>query len=186
MTGQNSTVEGMPGRYATALFELAQDAKALDGVAQHLDGFITLMNESKDLSRLVRSPVFSADDQLRAVSAVMEKAGIDGLTANFIKLAARNRRLFAIDDMASAYRSLLASARGEVSAQVTSALPLSAAQVKSLKASLKAAVGSDVQLESSVDETLLGGLVVKVGSRMVDTSLRTKLNNLKHAMKEVG
>lgn len=186
MTGQKFTVEGMPGRYATALFELADEAKALDAVAGDLDSIQALLEESADLTRLVLSPVFSADDQMRAIAVVLERAGIGGLAANFINLVARNRRLFAVQEMISAYRQLLAAARGEIAAEVTSAHALNDKQVKALKTSLKAVVGRDVLLESSVDPALLGGLIVKVGSRMIDSSLRTKLNNLKIAMKEVG
>jgi F-type H+-transporting ATPase subunit delta len=186
VTGQKFTVEGMPGRYATALFELADEAKALDAVAGDLDSIQALLEESADLTRLVLSPVFSADDQMRAIAVVLERAGIGGLAANFINLVARNRRLFAVQEMISAYRQLLAAARGEIAAEVTSAHALNDKQVKALKTSLKAVVGRDVLLESSVDPALLGGLIVKVGSRMIDSSLRTKLNNLKIAMKEVG
>ncbi len=186
MAGQDSIVEGMPGRYATALFELARDEKALDEVEAALGGFRDMLDESEDLMRLVRSPVFSADEQSRAITAVLDKAGIAGLAANFIKLATQNRRLFAVRDMIGAFQQLLANERGEVTAEVSSAHKLTAAQIKSLKAALKSSVGRDVQLDSTVDPELLGGLVVKVGSRMIDSSLRTKLNNLKHAMKEVG
>jgi len=173
----------MPGRYATALFELAQEAKSLDQVAADLDAFKKMLDESEDLVRLVRSPVFAAHDQIRALDALFAKAGIKGLAANFIRLAARNRRLFAIADMIADYRALLAAQRGEISAEVTSADKLSARQVSRLKAELKAAVGRDVLLAQKVDPAILGGLIVKVGSRMVDSSLATKLNTLKVAMK---
>lgn len=186
MTGQGFTVEGMPGRYATALFELARDEGALEDVETALAGFRDMLDESEDLSRLVRSPVFSADEQSRALDAVLDKAGISGLAANFLRLAARNRRLFAVREMIGAYRALLAAERGEVTAKVTSAKKLTIAQTKSLAEALKASMGQDVQLEAEVDRHILGGLVVTVGSRMIDTSVRTKLNNLKIAMKEVG
>ena len=186
MAAQDSTVEGVSGRYATALFELALEAKSLDDVGAALDAFQDMLEMSTDLTRLVRSPVFSADDQNRAINAVIEKAGITGLAANFIGLVARNRRLFAVSDMIRDYRKLLAVHRGEITAQVASAEKLSEAQVAALKEALKEKVGRDVQLDASVDPALLGGLIVKVGSRMIDTSLRTKLNNLKIAMKEVG
>ncbi len=186
MAAQESTVEGVSGRYATALFELALEAKSLDEVGSDLDGFQAMLDDSADLLRLVRSPVFSANDQNRAVRAVVDKAGIGGLASNFIGLVAKNRRLFAVSDMIRDYRKLLAAHRGEVTAEVTSAEKLSDAQVTALKAALKEKVGRDVLLDAQVDPALLGGLVVKVGSRMIDTSLRTKLNNLKIAMKEVG
>lgn len=176
----------MAGRYATALFELALEAKTLKQVEADLAGFVAMLDASEDLTRLVRSPVFSAEEQQRALAAVLKKAGIGGLTASFLGLVARNRRLFAVRDMAGAFRALLARHRGEVTAEVASAAKLSPAQVKALKAALKAAVGQDIQMSTEVDPALLGGLVVRLGSRMIDTSLRTRLNNLKFAMKEVG
>jgi F-type H+-transporting ATPase subunit delta len=176
----------MPGRYATALFELAEADQAFDEVERDLARFGEMMDSSEDLVRMVRSPVFSADEQERAVAAVLDKAGIGGLTGNFIKLVARNRRLFAIRDMIRSYRALLAEHRGEVTAEVTSAEKLSDAQLDALKDELRISIGRDVQIETRIDASLLGGLVVKVGSRMVDSSLRTKLQSLKIAMKEVG
>jgi F-type H+-transporting ATPase subunit delta len=173
----------MPGRYATALFELAQEAGSLDQVAGDLDSFARMMDQSEDLTRLVKSPVFAAQDQVRALEALFARAGIKGLAASFISLAARNRRLFAISDMIAGYRTLMAAQRGEIAAEVTSAEKLSASQVARLKAELKAAAGSDVLLTQTVDPSILGGLIVKIGSRMVDSSLATKLNNLKVAMK---
>jgi F-type H+-transporting ATPase subunit delta len=176
----------MPGRYATALFELAEADQAFDEVERDLARFGGMMDSSEDLARMIRSPVFSADEQERAVAAVLDKAGIGGLTGNFIKLVARNRRLFAIRDMIKSYRALLAEHRGEVTAEVTSAETLSDAQLGALKDELRISIGRDVQIETRIDASLLGGLVVKVGSRMVDSSLRTKLQSLKIAMKEVG
>jgi F-type H+-transporting ATPase subunit delta len=134
----------------------------------------------------VRSPVFGAGEQIAALDAIFAQAGIKSIAANFIKLAAKNRRLFAVRDMINAFRALAAQARGQVAAEVVSAEKLSAAQITALKQALKAALGKDVMLDQRVDPSLIGGLMVKVGSRMIDTSLRTKLNSLKHAMKEVG
>jgi F-type H+-transporting ATPase subunit delta len=181
-----NTVTGVAERYATALFELAVESDALAPVGAELQRFETLMGESADLARLVRSPVYSAEEQLRAVTAILDKAGITGPAANLIKVAARNRRLFAVPDMIRSYRQLHARQRGEVSAEVTSAEPLGDVHVTALKEALKASIGKDVDLAAKVDPALLGGLIVKVGSRMIDTSLRTKLNSLKIAMKEVG
>lgn len=183
MSANTDIATGMPGRYALALFELAGETKKADAVSADLDRFMALVEGSDDLSRLVRSPVFGADEQISALEAILAKAKITGISANFIKLAAQNRRLFAIGDMIKAYRALLSAARGEVSAEVTSAEKLSAAQLTKIKSALKAAVGSDVSLTTHVDETILGGLIVKVGSRMVDNSLRTKLQSMKIAMK---
>jgi len=177
---------GVAVRYATALFELARDEGALDQVEADLKGFAGLVEESADLQRLVRSPVFSAEDQLRAITAVLEKAEIGGLVGNLIKVAAHNRRLFAVPDMIVAFGRLLARHRGEVSAEVTSAEPLSEAHIAGLKAALKDSLGKDVALDARVDPSLIGGLIVRVGSRMIDGSIKTKLNSLKLAMKEVG
>ncbi|MDA7948503.1 MAG: F0F1 ATP synthase subunit delta [Hyphomicrobiaceae bacterium] len=186
MAGEDPIIAGMAGRYALALFELALEAKKLKAVEADLTSFAGLLEGSPDLNRLVRSPVFSAEEQARAVAAIAKSAKLSPLTTNFLQLIANNRRLFAISDMIRAFNALVARHRGEVTAEVTSANKLSAEQTKTLKAALKSAVGQDVQITSHVDPAVLGGLVVKVGSRMIDTSLKTKLNNLQYAMKEVG
>jgi F-type H+-transporting ATPase subunit delta len=176
----------MAGRYAAALFELAKDEKQLPQVEADLKSFQAMLDESGDLRRLVRSPVISADDQARALAAVLGKAGFSGLTANFFRLIARNRRLFAAGDMIRGFRALLARERGEISADVASAHALSPEQLNALKDVLRVQMGKDVQVATRVDPNLLGGLVVKVGSRMIDSSLRTKLDNLRVAMKGIG
>lgn len=186
MAGEVDTPSGVAGRYATALFELALVEKALETVEQDLNRFASALDAVEDLRRLVRSPVFTAEEQQRAIAAILDKMEIEGLTANFLKLIARNRRLYAAPDMIKAFRALLARHRGQASAEVTSALLLTEGQLRALQTALKAALHKDVQLDQKVDATLLGGLVVKVGSRMVDSSLRTKLNSLKQTMKEVG
>ena len=176
----------MSGRYATALFELARDEKSIDAVKADLDQFDAMLNDSADLKRLVRSPVFAADTQSKALSAVLDKAGITGISANFLKVLTANRRLFAVSDVIRAFRALVARFKGEASADVTVAEPLSDKNLDALKTALKAVSGKDVTLHVKVDPSIIGGLVVKLGSRMVDSSLRTKLNSIKHAMKEVG
>jgi F-type H+-transporting ATPase subunit delta len=186
VAGEVDTPSGVAGRYATALFELALDEKALETVEQDLSRFASALDAVEDLRRLVRSPVFTAEEQQRAIAAILDKMKIEGLTANFLKLIARNRRLYAAPDMIKAFRALLARHRGQASAEVTSALSLTEGQLRALQTALTAALHKDVQLDQKVDTTLLGGLVVKVGSRMVDSSLRTKLNSLKQTMKEVG
>ena len=186
MAGEVDTSSGVAGRYATALFELALEQQALDQVAVDLNRFNEALDAFDDLLRLVKSPVFSAEEQGRALAAILEQLKIEGLTRNFLLLAAKNRRLFATPDMIRAFRAMLARHRGEMSATVTAAAKLTESQVTALRQALKAALGKDIMLEERVDAGLLGGLVVKVGSRMVDTSLRTKLNSLKVAMKEVG
>jgi F-type H+-transporting ATPase subunit delta len=183
---EEQTVSGVAGRYATALFELALEEKALDQVASDLNRFNEALDAFDDLVRLVKSPVFSAEEQGRALAAILEQLKIEGLTRNFLLLVAKNRRLFATPDMIRAFTAMLARHRGEIGATVTAASKLTESQVTALKQALKAALGKDVLLEQRVDPSLLGGLVVKVGSRMIDSSLRTKLNSLKVAMKEVG
>jgi F-type H+-transporting ATPase subunit delta len=180
------TSSGVAGRYATALFELALEEKALDTVANDLNRFNQALDAFEDLTRLVKSPVFTAEEQGRALAAILDKIEIEGLTKNFLLLVAKNRRLFAAPDMIRAFRAMLARHRGEASASVVAASKLNEAQVMALKQALKAALGKEVMLEERVDPALLGGLVVRVGSRMVDSSLRTRLNTLKVAMKEVG
>jgi len=186
VAAEDSSVSGVSGRYATALFELARDQKSVDAVKADLDRFDALLNESADLKRLVRSPVFSAGSQQKALTAVLDKVGISGVSANFLKVLTANRRLFAVTDVIRAFRALVARFKGEASADVTVAEPLSERNLDSLKAALKSVTGKDVALNVKVDPSIIGGLVVKLGSRMVDSSLRTKLNSIKHAMKEAG
>jgi F-type H+-transporting ATPase subunit delta len=175
----------MAGRYGNALFELARDSKAVDAVKADLERFDALIADNPDLNRLVRSPVFGADEQLRALAAILDKAGIKGLAANFLRVITTNRRLFAVRDMIRAYRVLAARQKGEVTAEVTVAEPLSDKNVGALKDALKSVTGGkDIDLDMNVDPAIIGGLIVKVGSRMVDSSLRTKLNAIKIAMKE--
>ena len=177
----------MAGRYAGALFELALESKAVDAVKADLEKFDALVAASADLNRLVRSPVFGADEQTKALSAVLERAGIAGLAAKFLKVIASNRRLFAVRDMIRAFRTLVARWKGEVTAEVTVAEQLGAKHLDSLKNALKSVTGGKtIDLNVKVDPAIIGGLVVKLGSRMVDSSLRTKLNAIKHAMKEAG
>jgi F-type H+-transporting ATPase subunit delta len=186
VAAEDTSVSGVSGRYATALFELARDQKAVDEVKADLDRFEALLGESADLKRLVRSPVFAADAQSKALSAVLAKAGIAGISANFLKVLTANRRLFAVADVIRAYRVLVAKFKGETTADVTVAEALSDKNLDALKVALKSVTGKDVALNVKVDPSIIGGLVVKLGSRMVDGSLRTKLNSIKHAMKEAG
>jgi len=181
----DTIVSGMAGRYATALFELADEAGAIDSVKADLDRLAALIAESADLARLVKSPVFTADEQLSAVTAILAKAEIAGLAGNFVKLVAKNRRLFALPGMIADFAALAAAKRGETTAKVTVAAPLSDEHLDALKATLAEKTGKDVQLDVTVDPSILGGLIVKLGSRMVDASLKTKLNSIRHAMKEV-
>jgi F-type H+-transporting ATPase subunit delta len=184
MAGEDSIVSGMAGRYATALFELALEEKATDKVRADLDAFDKAIEDNADLQRLVRSPVFGADEQLKALSAILDKAGIKGIAANFLRVITTNRRLFAVRDVIRGFRALVAKHKGEVSADVTVAEQLSDKNLAALKSALNSVTGKDVDLNVKVDPAIIGGLVVKLGSRMIDTSLRTKLNSIKYAMKE--
>jgi F-type H+-transporting ATPase subunit delta len=174
----------MAGRYATALFELALEANAIDAVTADLAKFDAMVADSADLQRLVRSPVFGADEQGRAIASILDKAGIGGLAAKFLKLVTSNRRLFAVREITRGYKALVARHKGEVTAQVTVADKLNDARLNEIKSALKTVTGKDVQVDVQVDPAIIGGLIVKVGSRMVDSSLRTKLNAIKFAMKE--
>jgi F-type H+-transporting ATPase subunit delta len=186
VAGDATDVTGMAGRYASALFDLAKESGAVEAVEKDLARFAAMLDGSPDLQRLVRSPVFSSEDQSKAVTAVLDRAGIGGLAGNFIKLVAANRRLFAIRDMITGFKAAAARARGEVTASVTVAEPLADKHLESLRQALREVTGKDVRLAVKVDPSILGGLVVQLGSRMVDTSLKTKLNGIRHAMKEVG
>lgn len=183
---QGTWVSGVAQRYATALFELAQENGAIDAVATSLDAFNGLIGESEDLARLIESPAFTAEEQVAAVNAILAKAGIAGIAANFIGLVASKRRLFALPGMIQGYKRLVAQAKGIVSAEVTLAEEPSAKRLDEIRAALAGVAGKDVDLTVKIDPALIGGLIVKMGSRMVDASLKTKLNSIRLAMKEVG
>jgi F-type H+-transporting ATPase subunit delta len=186
LAADQTTTTGIAGRYATALFELANEQKALDEVQADLATIMAMLDESADLEAVVRSPVLGRDEQARAMDAVLEAGGVGRMVRNFTGVVAQNRRLFALRGMIRAYNALLAQHRGEVAATVTSAVALTDEQRDKLAAALKQAVGRDVNIETSVDENLIGGMVVRVGSRMVDFSLATKLASLRLSMKGVG
>jgi F-type H+-transporting ATPase subunit delta len=186
VAAEDPSVSGVSGRYATALFELARDQKSVDSIKVDLDRFEAMLVDSADLRRLVRSPVFAAEAQLRALSAVLDQTGISGISANFLKVLTANRRLFAVGDVIRAFRALVAKFKGEATADVTVAETLNDKNLDALKTALRTVTGKDVALNVKVDPSIIGGLVVKLGSRMVDSSLRTKLNSIKHAMKEAG
>jgi F-type H+-transporting ATPase subunit delta len=186
VTGEEAVVSGMAGRYATALFEVAREERAIDTVKGDLERFEGLLGESPDLVRLVRSPVFSAEQQGKALVAVLALAGIGGLAAKFLQLLAANRRLFAVRETIRGFRALVARHKGEVTADVTLAERPSDQQLAAIMDALRAVSGKDVQVDLKVDPSIIGGLIVKLGSRMIDSSLRTKLKSIKHAMKEVS
>ncbi len=175
----------MAGRYATALFDLALEQRALDAVKADLETFEALLDGNPDLARMVSSPVFTAAEQENSLKALLDKAGIGGLAANFLKFVAQKRRLFSVRLMIRGFKAMVARHRGEVRAEITVAEPLAGKHLEALKDALKSITGGkEVDLDIKVDPAIIGGLVVKVGSRMVDSSLRTKLNSIKYAMKE--
>jgi F-type H+-transporting ATPase subunit delta len=174
---------GLAGRYATAVFELAEEENALDAVAADFAALRHAMHGSPELARLVRSPAFSREDQARALEALLLKMNAAPLTRKFVALLAAKRRLFALEGIIGAYNRKLARLRGEVEAEVTSARPLSSNETEDLKRVLKSQLGREPRLQTRVDPALLGGLVVKLGSRMIDSSIRTKLNGIRTAMR---
>jgi F-type H+-transporting ATPase subunit delta len=183
LASEGAGASGLAERYAAALFELADERHALDPVAGDLRELRTMLQQSSDLVRLLRSPVLSRDEQGRAVAALAERAGLSELTRNFLGVVAANRRLFAVPAMIEAYLRQLAERRGEVTAQVTVAQPLTEARQAALTEQLRRAVGSRVAVDIRVDPALLGGMIVKVGSRMVDASLSSRLQRLRLAMR---
>ncbi len=181
-SGQTVT-SSLSGRYATALFELALERDAIDAIAADLGYLEAMIGESEELRYLIQSPLFSRDDQKKALAALSEKAGLSEIVRNTLGVIAENRRLFALEDVIKVYRTLVSEHRGEIEARVTSATTLSAAQGDALEVALKKTIGSTVTVTTEVDPDLLGGMVVRVGSRMIDSSLRTKLQRLQLAMK---
>lgn len=183
MASTDQTVSGVPGRYASALFELASEEKSTAETGDKLALIGAAIEAAPDLKRLVLSPVYSSADQIAALEGVAAALGISGTPLNFLRLVAKNRRLAGLPGMIRGYSTLLATSRGEVAGEVTSAAALTGEQLGALKSALKASIGRDVALSAKVDPSILGGLIVKVGSRMMDNSLKTKLDNLKIAMK---
>jgi F-type H+-transporting ATPase subunit delta len=179
-------VSGLAERYAAALFELADERRMLDEVASDLRQLRAMLAASPDLARLVRSPILTRGEQSKAIAALVERAGFTPLVRDFLAVVAKNRRLFAVPAMIEAYLRNLAERRGEVTAEVTAALPLSEAQLGLLSEQLRRSVGRRVSLEVKVDPGLIGGLIVKLGSRMIDGSLKSKLRRLQLAMKGIG
>ena len=185
MAAQSTGQSDLAKRYATAFFALALEQDQLDQLAEELNDLGGLMDASADLARLVRSPIVTRADQGAAMAAIITRAGMSNLVGNLVGLMAQNRRLFALKDTIAAFQTLVAGHRGEVSAEVTSASELKPTHLSAVKEALKKIVGRDVALETTVDPSLIGGLIVKVGSRMIDNSLRTKLENLELAMKGI-
>lgn len=186
MSESQSISTGIAGRYATALFELAREDKGLEALESDADALGAALDGSDDLSAFVASPIYGREEQENAIEAVGEAMGLSTMTVNTLRLMAQKRRLFILPNLVRELRDRIAAEKGEVTADVASATALSDAQKDKLAETLKASVGKDVKLNLTVDESLIGGLVVKVGSQMIDTSIRSKLAALQNTMKEVG
>ncbi|WP_028913891.1 F0F1 ATP synthase subunit delta [Pseudorhodobacter ferrugineus] len=186
MSESASISSGIAARYATALFELAKESKGLKALEGDIGALDATLASSADLNALISSPVYTRDDQGKAIAAIAAKMGLSPLMVNTLALMAQKRRLFVLPQLTKIVQDLISEEKGEVTAEVTSAAKLSAAQAKELAATLKASVGKDVKLKTAVDESLIGGLIVKLGSTMIDTSVKAKLAALQNAMKEVG
>jgi len=182
VASNSSSSSQLAGRYASALFSLADEKKKLPAVAGDLEVLATALSESDDLQRLINSPVIGVEAQEQAMDAILKKTKADKITKNFVSVVAQNARLFVLPEIITAFQTELSKRNGEVTAEVTSARELTKTQTTALEKQLKAVVGSDVKINTTVDESILGGLIVKVGSRMIDSSLKTKLSNLQLAL----
>jgi F-type H+-transporting ATPase subunit delta len=186
LASETTGVSGLAERYAAALFDLADEHRTLDQIATELRELRAMFRTSGDLLRLIRSPVLSRDQQSKAIEAIAEHAGLSPLVRSFLGVVARNRRLFAVPAMIEVFLARLAERRGEVTAEVVAAQPLSEAQLAELNDKLHQSIGSRVSVDLHVDPSLIGGLVVKLGSRMVDGSVKSKLQRLQLAMKSIA
>ena len=186
MSEPASISSGIAARYATALFDLAKEEKGLKALEADVDALDAALTLSPDLLAMILSPIVSRDEQFAAIGAIAAKMKLSTYVASTLQLMASKRRLFVVPNLLVDLRARIAAEKGEVTAEVTSAAALTADQAKKLSATLKASVGKDVKLKTAVDETLIGGLVVKLGSTMIDTSIKSKLAALQNAMKEVG
>ncbi|MBN2907761.1 MAG: F0F1 ATP synthase subunit delta [Rhodobacteraceae bacterium] len=186
MSEPASISSGIAARYATALFAIAKDANALAALESDVNTLDAVYAESADFRSLAASPIYSREAQDHAVAALAPKMGIGAMTANTLRLMASKRRLYALPQLIAQLRALIAEAKGEISAEVVSAQPLSDAQKQQLAEVLKVSAGKDVKINTAVDESLIGGLIVKLGSKMIDTSVKARLNALQNTMKEVG
>ncbi len=186
MSEPASISTGIAARYATAIYEIAKEEKALAALEDDINTLQSALSDSEDFRALISSPVYTREEQEKAISALSQKMGLTGTMANTLALMAQKRRLFVVPNLLATLRDIIAEEKGEVTADVVSAKALTKEQADSLAKTLKASTGKTVTLNATVDESLIGGLVVKVGSRMIDTSIRSKLNSLQNAMKEVG
>ncbi|MEJ6391463.1 F0F1 ATP synthase subunit delta [Gymnodinialimonas ulvae] len=186
MSEPASISTGIAARYATAMFELASEEKALPALESDIDALDAALADSAELRDVIHSPIYGREETAAAIGGVADKMGLNAITGNTLRLMASKRRLFVLPALLTALREKIAEHKGEVTAEVTSAKALTKTQMDRLAKTLKASVGKSVNLKATVDESIIGGLVVKVGSKMIDTSIRSKLNALQNTMKEVG
>ena len=186
MSEPASISSGIAARYASAVFELAKDASDLKTLESNVQDLDTVLADSSDIRDLINSPVVSREDQANAIAAVAKKMKLMPIVSNTLALMASKRRLFVLPALVEQLRALIAEEKGEITAEVISAKAMTKTQTDKLAKAIKARIGKDVNIDASVDEALIGGLVVKVGSQMIDTSIRSKLNSLQNVMKEVG
>ncbi|MEQ9260834.1 MAG: F0F1 ATP synthase subunit delta [Roseovarius sp.] len=186
MSEPASISSGIAARYATAIFEISKDAKSLAKLEENLTDLAAALDASEDLRSLIASPILARSEQKAAITAIASKMELEAVLQNALALMAEKRRLFVLPQLIASLRQMIADDKGEITAEVTSAKALTKAQADKLAKTLKASMGKDVKINATVDESLIGGLVVKVGSKMIDTSIRSRLNSLQHAMKEVG
>ena len=186
MANSASISASIAGRYAQALFDIVKEAGEVDQLSSQVDELGTAIGESDDLRDLIASPVYTRRQQQDGIAAVAQKMGLAAPLANTLALMAQNRRLFTLPQLVSALRGLIAEERGEITADVVSATALSDEQKQRLTATLAEKSGKTVKLNTRVDETLIGGMIVKLGSQMIDSSVRSRLASLQNAMKEVG
>ena len=186
MSEPSSISSGIAQRYATALFDLALEGGALDALEKDADALGAAIDDSEDLRDLLTSPIYGREDSEKGIGALAEKMGLQALTGSTLKLMAQNRRLFVVPALVDALRAKIADHKGEVVAEVISAKPLTALQTGKLTSALKASEDQEIKLNVTVDDSIIGGLIVKMGSKMIDTSIRSRLNALKNSMKEVG
>jgi len=182
----SSLSSGIAERYATAVFELAKESKSLKSLETDIEGLTEALSASEALTDLISSPVYSREEQGAAITAVAQKMGLSETLTSTLGLMASKRRLFAVPALLASLSQMIADEKGEVTAEVTAAKELTKAQQDKLAKTIKARVGKDIRINMAVDESLIGGLIVKVGSRMIDTSVRSKLAALQNTMKEVG
>ena len=186
MSDQASTSKGIAKRYATALFDLASETDDISSLEKNVETLTQAIDESPDLNSLISSPIYSRDQQKNAIGAIAKKMGVSAVMINALSLMAEKRRLFVVPTFLSVLKDLISESKNEITAEVVSAQSLSKGQVEKLGKSLKNNFGKDVKINATVDPTLIGGMVVKVGSRMIDSTIRAKLNSLQNTMKEVG